>query len=131
MTYECMVHVRKDPTEPTEPIEPTEPEEPDHEHIWKLNKSTSDSLTTGDVSIKVGESFSLYILCRHTGCDEIADITWTPSVEGVVSIDGRRITGLKSGANTTLSAQWEGETYSCIVRVRKQTENHTEPVLLD
>lgn len=126
VTYECLIHVRKDPTEPSEP---TEPEEPDHEHIWKLNKSTADSLTTGDVSINVGESFNLYILCRHTGCDEIADITWTPSVEGVVSIDGRRITGLKSGANTTLSAQWEGETYSCIVRVRKQTTSNDMMVL--
>ena len=127
--YECLIHVRKDaaPTEPTEP----DPSEPDHAHIWKLNKSYADSLTKGDVSIKVGETFSLHILCRQSGCDELAPITWTPSVEGVVSIDGMRITGVKAGTNTTLSAEWEGQTYSCIVRVRKQTTNSMEPVLRD
>ena len=123
VNYECLVHVRPDSS--TEP----EPSEPDHEHIWKLNKSIGDSLTQGDVSIKVGETFKLYILCRHTGCDEIAPITWTPSVEDVVSIDGIRITGIKSGMNTTLTAEWEGETYSCIVRVRKQATSNELTVL--
>ena len=137
ITYECLIHVRKDTTvteptepeptepEPTEPEptdpEPTEPEEPDHVHAWKLNKALSGSLTEGDVSIKVGEWFNLRILCTQKGCEENAPVTWTPSREGVVSIEGMRITGVKSGSNTTLSAEWEGVTYSCIIRVRKQT----------
>lgn len=141
VTYECLIDVRAEEPEPTDPEpsepdpepsepepEPTEPEpsepdptEPEHVHAWKLNKSSGDSLTEGDVSINVGESFNLKILCRGVGCDELAPVTWTASREDVVAIDGNRITGLTAGKNTTLSAEWEGVTYSCIVRVRKQT----------
>mgnify|MGYP003304782138 CR=1 FL=1 len=128
ITYECLIHVRKDTTteptepEPTEP-EPTEPEptEPEHIHDWKLNKAMSGTDLEGDVSINVGEWFTLRILCKDKDCTENAPITWTPSREGVVTINGFRITGVKAGSNTTLSAEWEGETYSCIIRVRKQT----------
>ncbi len=152
VTYECLIHVRRDttvteptepeptepeptdpePTEPTEP-EPTEPEpsEPDHVHDWKLNKALSGSRTQGDVSIRVGEWFNLRILCTEKGCEENAPVTWTPSKEGVVSIEGMRITGVKSGTNTTLSAEWEGVTYSCIIRVRKQTSSLAGPILRD
>lgn len=158
VTYECLIHVRKDtstPTEPTEPAptepeptepepsepvepeptepEPTEPEptEPDHVHDWKLNKASSGSKTTGDVSIKVGEWFNLRILCTNKDCEENAPITWTPSKEGVVKIEGMRITGVKAGSNTTLSAEWEGVTYSCIIRVRKETSEFEEPGFLE
>ena len=115
--------------EPTEP-EPTDPEEPDHEHIWKLNKAIGDSLTEGDVSIDVGEWFNLRILCRVKDCDENAPVEWTPSKTGVVSINGMRITGLTAGKNTTLSAEWEGVTYSCIVRVRKNSSGTIPGVVL-
>ena len=146
-TYECLIHVRKDttptvPTEPTEPKptepkptepeptepeptepEPTEPEPtvPEHVHDWKLNKASSGSETTGDVSIDVGEWFNLRILCKGKDCMENAPVTWNTSKEGVVKIEGFKITGVKAGYNTTLSAEWEGVTYSCIIRVRKQT----------
>ena len=142
-TYECLIHVRKDnttvptepqPTEPqpTEP-QPTEPEptEPEHVHDWKLNKAVSGSETQGDVSINVGESFILRILCRDKDCTESAPIEWTDSPEGVVKIDGFKITGLKAGTNTTLSAEWEGEIYSCIIRVRKQTNDVSVPHPID
>ena len=113
-----------DPTDPTEP-DPTEPEptEPEHVHDWKLNKALSGSETTGDVSIDVGEWFNLRILCKEKDCTENAPVTWTPSKEGVVKIEGMKITGVKAGSNTTLTAEWEGETYSCIIRVRKQTSD--------
>ena len=141
MDYECLVYVRDeeelpteptepDPSEPTEPEpseptepEPSEPEEPEHVHDWKLNKSLPGSRTQGDVSINVGESFTLCILCTHRDCTENAPITWTPSKAGVVQINGMRITGAKAGNNTTLSAEWEGMKYSCIIRVRKQTNS--------
>ena len=132
-TYECLIHVRKaDSTPPTAP-EPTEPEptDPEHVHDWKLNKASSGSKTEGDVSIRVGEWINLRILCTHKDCTENAPITWTPSKEGVVKIDGMRITGAKAGANTTLSAEWEGVTYSCIIRVRKQTTDFRGPILLE
>ena len=148
-TYECLIHVRKDtaptepsepnPTEPTEPEptepeptepeptqpEPTEPEptEPEHVHDWKLNKASSGSETTGDVSIDVGEWFNLRILCKAKDCMENAPVTWSTSKEGVVKIDGMKITGVRAGNRTTLSAEWEGETYSCIVRVRSRSND--------
>ena len=140
-TYECLIHVRKDttPTVPTEPKptepeptepeptepEPTEPEPtvPEHVHDWKLNKASSGSETTGDVSIDVGEWFNLRILCKGKDCMENAPVTWKASKDGVVKIDGFKITGVKAGYNTTLSAEWEGETYSCIIRVRKKTSD--------
>ena len=49
----------------------------------------------------------------------------------MVSIDGMKITGVKAGSNTTLSAEWEGETYSCIIRVRKLTNDFPILVPLD
>ena len=98
--------------EPTDP-EPTDPAPSEPTHTWKINKT--------DVSINVGEMFRLSVYCSDAGCSELADTVWTPSTEGVVAIDGRNITGLKAGWNTWLSTEWEGETFKCIVRVRKQT----------
>ena len=116
--------------EPTDP-EPTDPEpsEPEHVHDWRLNKALDGSDTEGDVSINVGESFYLRLYCRGVGCAEYAPVTWTASRAGIVTIDGFRITGVTAGANTTLSCEWEGRTYSCIVRVRKQT-NHMPEIQL-
>ena len=116
--------------EPTDP-EPTDPEpsEPEHVHDWRLNKALDGSDTEGDVSIDVGESFYLRLYCRGVGCSEYAPVTWTASRAGIVTIDGFRITGVTAGANTTLSCEWEGKTYSCIVRVRKQT-NHMPEIQL-
>ena len=112
-------------TIPTDP----EPSEPEHVHDWRLNKALPDSDTEGDVSINVGESFYLRLYCRGVGCSEYAPVTWTASRAGIVTIDGFRITGVTAGANTTLSCEWEGKTYSCIVRVRKQT-NHMPEIQL-
>lgn len=109
-----------DPTEPSEP-DPTEPSEPVHSHEWKINKT--------DVSIDVGERFRLYLYCTGKGCKERPEVSWTPSTEGVVSIDGIYITGVKAGYNTWLSTEVEGVTYKCIVRVRKQTASIPEIIL--
>ena len=108
-----------EPTEPEEPEDPAEPSEPEHIHEWKLNKALPGSDTEGDVSIRAGESFRLYIICKGIGCKETAPVSWSASTEGVVSIVGDRITGVKSGYRTWLTAEWEGETFRCIVRVRK------------
>ena len=114
IVYECLIYVR----EAEETPKPTE-----HVHDWKLNKSISGSDTEGDVSIDVGEWFNLRILCKAKDCTENAPVTWKASREGVVKINGMKITGVKAGSNTTLSAKWEGETYSCIIRVRKKTSD--------
>ena len=114
---------------PLEP-EPTEPEptEPEHIHDWKLNKASGTSENEGDVSINVGESFYLRVYCRGKGCSEIADVTWSPSTEGVVAIDGNRITGVKAGWNTWLSTELDGETFRCLIRVRSKASSI--PVIL-
>lgn len=102
-----------EPTDP-EPTDPT-PGEPVHIHTWKINHT--------DVSINVGERIRLSVYCSGKGCDEIADSAWSPSTPGVVDIDGRYITGVKAGWNTWLSTEWEGVTYQCIVRVRKEASS--------
>ena len=113
-----------EPSEPdvTEPSEPdiTEPTEPEHVHEWRLNKALTGSTTEGDVSINVGESFQLKVHCRGADCKEVAAVTWSAGTEGVVTIEGNRITGVMAGARTTVSTEWEGVTYRCIVRVRRE-----------
>ena len=116
-----------EPTKPTEPSVPTDPSEPEHIHDWKLNKALPGTDLEGDVSIHVGEYFYLRIICKGEGCKETANVIWNASTAEVVSIDGEKITGLKAGWNTWLSTEWEGETYKCIVRVRKQTTDATQP----
>lgn len=116
-------------TEPTEPSQPTEPENPEKEHNWKLNKAMGSSDTEADVSVSVGERFRLRIICKDEGCKETAPVEWIPSTEGVVTIDGEYITAVMAGKNTWVTAEWEGQTYKCIVRVRKQTTNATEPII--
>ena len=56
----------------------------------------------------------------------MADSPWIPSAEGVVSINGRYITGVKAGKNTWLSTEWAGVTYKCRVWVRSQTNDFSE-----
>ena len=105
--------------EPTDPeptdSQPTDPEptEPVHTHTWKINHT--------EVAINVGERFRLSVYCSGKGCDEVADSPWIPGTEGVVSINGRYITGVKAGRSTWLSTEWEGVTYKCLVWVRSQT----------
>ena len=102
---------------PTEP----EPTEPEHTHTWKINHT--------EVAINVGERFRLSVYCSGKGCDEVADSPWIPSAEGVVSINGRYITGVKAGKNTWLSTEWAGVTYKCRVWVRSQTNDFSEILL--
>ncbi len=120
-----------EPTEPqpTEP-EPTEPQptEPEHIHDWRINKAVAPNENEADVSINVGESFELRVHCRGKGCSEVADVTWTPSTEGAVTIDGNHITGVKAGWNTWLNTEHDGETFRCIVRVRRNASSI--PVIL-
>ena len=67
-----------------------------------------------DVSISVGESFTLTV---KNSSGETADAIWTMSIDGVVSIDGKTITGRDRGT-VTLTAEVEGSTFTCIVRVK-------------
>lgn len=66
-----------------------------------------------DVSISVGEPFRLTVT-NSTG--ETANAIWTMSTDGIVSIDGRTITGRAPGT-VTLKTEVDGVTLTCIVRV--------------
>lgn len=66
-----------------------------------------------DVTIKVGESFRLRLMDKD---GNILEIQWVASNENV-TIDGNKITGAAVG-NTTVSVEYEGHTYSCIIHVK-------------
>ena len=67
-----------------------------------------------DVSITVGESFRLTVKNSE---GKTADATWTQSQEGIVSIDGKTVTG-KAIGTVTLTTTVDGVTLTCIVRVK-------------
>ena len=76
------------------------------EQTWKASHS--------DVSISVGETFRLTV---KNSDGKTADAIWTMSIDGVVSIDGKSITGRAPGT-VTLTATVDGQTFTCIVRVK-------------
>ena len=73
---------------------------------WKASHS--------DVSISVGETFRLKVT---NSAGETAKAIWTMDREGVVSIDGRSVTGRAPGT-VTLTTTVDGVTLTCIVRVK-------------
>lgn len=73
---------------------------------WKASHS--------DVSISVGETFRLTIKNSN---GETADAVWTMNMDGIVSVDGKSVTGRAPGT-VTLTTTVEGQTFTCIVRVR-------------
>lgn len=75
---------------------------------------TSWKASASDVTLGVGESFRLSVT-NTSG--ETADAIWTMDLEGVVSIDGRTVTGRAPGT-VTLTTTVDGVTMTCIVRVK-------------
>lgn len=96
----CTVRCRfEDPVNQENQEEPTE-------QTWKASHS--------DVSISVGEAFKLTV---KNNDGETADAIWTMSVDGVVSVDGKTITGRAPGT-VTLTTTVEGQSFTCIIRVK-------------
>lgn len=77
-------------------------------------KTVTWDISHTDVTIKVGESFNLRLRSSE---GETANVTWTPSKSGYVTISGNRITG-KAAGTVTVSCSFNGQTYKCIVRVK-------------
>ena len=99
----CIVRCRfENETKPTEGEDQEEPQDT----VWKASHS--------DVSIVVGESFRLTVKNQE---GKTADAIWTQSQEGIVSIEGKTITGRAPGT-VTLTTTVEGVTFTCIVRVK-------------
>lgn len=61
------------------------------------------------------KSFELYLV---DGKNNRVDVTWTASKDGIVSIDGSTITGIKAGSVVVLKATYEGKNFECTIRVR-------------
>ena len=72
------------------------------------------TLSHEDVTIKVGETFSLRLKSSE---GEVAQVEWVPSKSGIVTINGNKITGAARGT-VTVSCEFGGEIYECIVRVK-------------
>lgn len=71
-----------------------------------------------DVTISVGETFNLSLKNKETGAN-VQGIEWQVSQEGIVSIDGNKITGQTvawSGVNVFV--EYEGTKYSCRIIVK-------------
>ena len=97
----CTVRCRFEDAEPTE-----KPEEEQKDAAWKASHS--------DVSIAVGESFRLTVKNSE---GKTADAIWTQSQEGIVSVEGKTITGRAPGT-VTLTTTVDGVNLTCIVRVK-------------
>lgn len=67
-----------------------------------------------DVSIKVGESFDLKLLDKDKNP---VDVIWKVADKSVCSVSGNKVTGEEIGT-TTITVEYDGETYTCTVRVR-------------
>lgn len=74
---------------------------------YRLNKS--------DVSISTGEKFTLKFLDAN---DNLIPVAYEIANTSVCTMDGNLVTGATKGT-TKISVTYEGETYSCIVRVVK------------
>lgn len=106
-TFTCIVRTDKKSFPSTDDNQqPENNEEPDENApAYSINKT--------DVTIKVGETFSL-ILKDSSG--NAVNVVWTADNATYVTIDGNKITGAAPGT-TKVSVTHEGETYTCIVRV--------------
>lgn len=77
-------------------------------------KDKSWRISHSDVTLAIGESFQLTIKNRS---GETANVVWTVSGYGVVTMKGNTVTGRDAGT-VTLTATVDGTTLSCIVRVK-------------
>ncbi len=69
-----------------------------------------------DVTIKVGESFNLYLL--DSDGYRITDVTYEMSDEGICSIKDGKVTGLTGGDYVTITVTYNTQEFKCVVRVR-------------
>lgn len=112
---ECIVHCNfaeettETPTNPTEPSQPTEPENGGN------TGSQTYSISHTDVTIKIGESFTLQLM---NASGEAVTVSWRASNTSVCSVSGSTVTGLAVG-DTKVYVPYEGREYACIVRVKK------------
>ena len=82
--------------------------------LVEVAQEESWAISHTDVTIKVGESFRLRV---RSSSGETAEMDWSASKSGIVTIDGNRITG-KAWGTVTVSGEHEGQPFQCVVRVK-------------
>lgn len=78
------------------------------------NRNGSYKISSEDVTISVGEKFSL-VLTDETG--HTVSVSWSVSNSGICTVSGNTVTGVASGT-AVVEVTYEGNYYSCIVRVK-------------
>ena len=66
-----------------------------------------------DITIKVNDTVTLTL---KDAAGNIINVTWSVSGSGC-SLSGNKVTGVTSGTTTTVSASYNGATYSCVIRI--------------
>ena len=103
--FENKTETKPAETKPTTETKPVGEEQP-QDAAWKVSHT--------DVTIAVGESFRLTVKNK---AGDTAKAVWTMDTEGIISIDGRTVTGRAPGI-VTLTTTVDGVTMTCIVRVK-------------
>ncbi len=94
---------------------------------YKIRFSTSDNPTKGDVTIKVGEKQTIYLMDAETDAP-VSGLVWYTSMDAYISWEqtstGVRITGTEASGKdyVRVMCDYQGVTYTCIVRVREVPE---------
>ena len=101
----CVFPADPEPTQPADPNTPDEPTQPTEPEV---------RISHEDVTLRVAEKFTLTL---KKGA-EVLEVEWKADKEGVVTIEGNKITGVAENlVGVKVSAVYEEQTYTCIVRV--------------
>ena len=107
----------EEPADPTDPVDPSDPsDEPAETYFMKVNNVDPHYVTGTDaceVSITVGEVFVLTVV---DDMEARMNVEWIMSVEGIVTISGRNITGASAG-KVTLTTTYGDQTFTCVILV--------------
>lgn len=119
VTYSCIVRCNFPATEVPEETQPQGGENGDQDQPTEAPEETEPAaaytINKTDVTLVAGTSFYLTLKDRD---GNIIEVEWTVDKEGYVTIEGNKITGVAHLlTGVIVSTEYEGETYSCIVRV--------------
>ena len=80
-----------------------------------------------DVTLRAGEFF--YLSLKNPDSSKVQDVVWVASEEGLVEIEGNKITALDITKSTsiTISTEHEGVEYSCILYLHPPKQEETTP----
>lgn len=121
-TYSCIVRINgtaipfpgEETEEPENPDDTQEPENPDEtKETYTFYIGSDARPQDADISIYVGDKYNFKIM---DSMGRVMDVEWTASEQGVCEIDGNSVSAVSTG-RTTISGTYDGQTFTCIVRV--------------